>query len=399
MVSLTSLLSVLAAGMVLLVTVRVYSIIVNYLTARHFGLPIVITPFSWQDAFWIFARPLLPWIRGLPFGLGSWDRYSYFGWSLNDRFAMHKRLGDAFIIVSAGRNEIYIAAPETATEIVTRYRIWHKMIDVYDVFTIFGQNVMTVNGNDWQRHRKITGTAFREQNNRIVWDESLKQAGGLMSTWLRNGERTLKHLAADAMVLSMHVLSAAGFGKSYEFQNGVRKVEPGHSMSYAEATTTLLTNLVNFFIVEQLKIPAWLRTSNLRKTKQAASEFKQYMTESVAKERERLHQEHAVAGDELLSAIVHANEVAKKEEKRNSDPTKALGDEEMYGNVFIFNAAGYDTTASAISYTVPLLAANHDVQEWCGQELEALIPTGFASEVPYCETFPKLVRCCAVMVS
>jgi len=66
--------------------------------------------------------------------------------------------------------------------------IWVEMVN------IFGQNLSKVrltcqfimfekltdcgqtDGQQWQRHRKVTAICFNEQNNELVWSESLIQA-------------------------------------------------------------------------------------------------------------------------------------------------------------------------------------------------------------------------------
>jgi cytochrome P450 len=85
--------------------------------------------------------------------------------------------------------------------------------------------------------------------------------------------------------------------------------------------------------------------------------------------------------------------------------TSYLTEEEIAGNLFIFTAAGFDTTANTLSYAVALLAAYPEWQSWIQAEIDTVLgaPSGGAeNELPppdYATAFPKLTRCLAIMVS
>lgn len=42
----------------------------------------------------------------------------------------------------------------------------------YEILKFFGPNVVVTEGEEWRRHRKLTGPSFSEKNNAMVWDES-----------------------------------------------------------------------------------------------------------------------------------------------------------------------------------------------------------------------------------
>ncbi|KAK1634218.1 cytochrome P450 [Colletotrichum phormii] len=94
----------------------------------------------------------------------------------------------------------------------------------------------------------------------------------------------------------------------------------------------------------------------------------------------------------------------------NSNPKSYLTEEEIAGNLFIFTAAGFDTTANTLAYAVTLLAAYPEWQAWIQAELDTVLGPPRASpfssseeeerELPdYSVVFPKLTRCLAVMTS
>ena len=77
---------------------------------------------------------------------------------------------------------------------------------------------------------------------------------------------------------------------------------------------------------------------------------------------------------------------------------KFLTEEEIAGNLFIFTAAGFDTTANTMSYAVALLAVYPEWQAWIQTEIDTVLGGPDMSPIDYASAFLKLVRCLAVMV-
>lgn len=51
------------------------------------------------------------------------------------------------------------------------------------VLEIYGRNVLTTEGDDGRFHRKVTGKLFSERNVRLVYEESVRQAVQMLSSW------------------------------------------------------------------------------------------------------------------------------------------------------------------------------------------------------------------------
>lgn len=79
--------------------------------------------------------------------------------------------------------------------------------------------------------------------------------------------------------------------------------------------------------------------------------------------------------------------------------TRTLSAEEIFGNISVFNFASHDTTAISLAYSMLLLAAHPEVQDWISEELNVYLRSGSSKEWDYEFAFPKLKRCLAVLVS
>ena len=138
---------------------RVYR---NYRIAKSTGLPVVFTPWSPTNPFSYllsgFARDLATRL-----GVGHWLRYAYYGWDVQERSKPFEEMGcTAFILVSPGRNWLYVVDPDIVTALyagerrgeITRPAEGVKMLDV------FGPNITTV--GFLRSHRRWVGKLTRQ---------------------------------------------------------------------------------------------------------------------------------------------------------------------------------------------------------------------------------------------
>ncbi|MCJ1244328.1 hypothetical protein MMC30_001526 [Trapelia coarctata] len=268
---------------------------------------------------------------------------------------------------------------------------------------IFGRNV---EGEDWQRHRKITTPPFNERNNGLVWTESLRQAGDMLTSWIGRKDKAISSTAKDAKTLSLHVLAGAGLGKFYTFQSASDILGKSNSMDYRESLYTILQNavLVIMFSPRLLLLP--FMPSKLRHVGKAIAEFNSYMMGVLAEEKEMVSQRKPGTGN-LMSSLVRASE----EEVHSSTLKPSIGNkleatnhkhggltaDEILGNMFIFNSAGHETTANTLAYGILLLAAHPEWQDWIAEELDCVLNHENSDSWNYESVFPRLKRCLAVM--
>lgn len=309
-----------------------FKLLRNYNEARKCDLPILITPISVLNPVWTlsqhFAGPLL---ERLPFGLGGFALYSGLAWMFKARYSFQEKYGPAFIIVTPEEIELVIADAEAADEILNRRKDFIKPEKMYKPLEIFGPNVDTVNGEDWQRHRKITTPPFNERNSSHVWRESLSQASGMLKSWTATGNKGVTSLTADTLTLALHVLTSAGFGKSYAFDGGLTKLSDGHTLSYRDSLRKILDNIFGTIIITSVGLPSALLPRKLTELKSAISEFREYMVKMVEEEKSSVRRVEAEK-DNLLSVLIRISEQEGGSKGRNG-----LTDQEIFGNLFIYS--------------------------------------------------------------
>jgi cytochrome P450 len=128
---------------------------------------------------------------------------------------MEERLGDTYILVNPLKLYLKTTNAELITQFASRRTDFTKPTGGYGLVDIFGKSILTQDGQEWRRHKKIVGPSFSEKSNRLVFEESLRQTEGMVNLWATQGKNTKVELrvvntAEDAATLSLHVICAAG---------------------------------------------------------------------------------------------------------------------------------------------------------------------------------------------
>jgi hypothetical protein len=262
------------------------SFIRNLRAARASGIPYVIAPWHGFDRRFLVTEPIwFPILSDFPsFLTQPWLSLTRTDWSWHYRYAPYKALGtDTIMIVSYSKNMIFTCDADVINQITTRRNDFPKPIEIYAIMDMYGKNVVTVEGAEWRRHRKITGAQLNEKSNELVWRESLYQAKEMVRCWqegIAGGERVVDEgkkgnkdkpsviyeLGRDAMKMTLGVISRAGFGvrclwptadgkmdeKAPEGSMSSTTIPSGHAMSYVESLETLL-----HYIIAVLILPEW----------------------------------------------------------------------------------------------------------------------------------------------
>lgn len=364
----------------------------NYRLCQTAKLPIVISPTASLNPFWIIAYqicpPLLKLLPLLPFNLGAWVRYTYLGWQFDDGHKAHDKYGPAFIVCTPSINEVYIADPSAAQAVLSARKAFIKPAVMYDGLNVFGKNVNSVEGETWQRHRKITAPNLNERISGSVWREGVRQAGELVKSWVEKGSEGTTETREDAAAVTLNVFMYAGFGMQHPFREQQGHVPSGHAMSYREALHLVLKNFTLLVMLPMAALKWRIWPKNMQKVGQACDEYKLYLKEMVEHEKVFSDATPREAGN-LLTSLVQANQA---ETGKN-----ALSDDELFGNLFIYNFAGHETVANAVESSITFLASKPAVQDWLNEEIAEV--TGHSSPVTwnYATIFPRLKRCQAVM--
>ncbi|KAI4200988.1 MAG: hypothetical protein LQ350_003557 [Teloschistes chrysophthalmus] len=349
-----------------------YGLLVNYNAARKTGLPLIVLPVDCGNPLWlIIDRKIVQFVRRIPFGSGTFTRFNWRGWEIWDRYRAHQEIGDAILLVTPGKNYLQLCDADAVSDIFQRRA-------------------------DFLRPPEATASSFNEHVNQRVWVESILQTTSLIEYW--SSKSSINSVATDTRTVSLHVMSGAVFGKSYPFR-GAEDIPSTKedSSSYGEALRIILDRCIPLVVLGRKNLSkSWLPNS-FRELYQATLVFQEHMTEAYEVEKQAMMRNDKLENN-LMTSLVRAS-LANIDEKGNTTASRQEGltEEEVYGNVFVFNFAGHDATANSLAIGICLLATRPDIQDWIAEEINAVLAGVESKESSYEATFPHLPRCLAVV--
>ena len=319
--------------------------------------------------------------------------------------------GDVFIIASPTRLSAFVADAEAVTQITTRRNDFPKPLEMYGALDIYGKNLVSTEGSDWRMHRKLTAPSFGEKNNELVFTESLHHAKSLLRLWTGpegQGNETVQDPAVATMSFALFVISSAGFDVRvkwpHEEKSRASSVESdesksmlvgsdkpvGHEMSYREAISELLHNIMWTQIIP----PKYLPLSPIkvhRKVGAAVTEWGQYMDELYEMKKQQVASgDTNNAGMDLFDALIRGSGIV--------DGNTNIQKSDLLGNAFVLMLAGHETTANTLHFSLVFLAMQRDSQKHLQQAVDAIFQGKPISEWTYEEHFPKLFNGMAAAV-
>jgi cytochrome P450 len=219
---------------------------------------------------------------------------------------------------------------------------------------LLGNSVFLTNGETWKRQRRIIDPAFEGGRLRdtfpAMWDAA-KAACARMNDEEQEIEAQMSHAAADVIFRTLfsipieHETAAEVFTEFRTYQR-----------------TQPILNIAAF-----VPMPSWIPRGHRRKTKAAAKVIRGLITRLTTERMEAIAQ--GTAPDDLATKIMTA-----------ADPQtgQTFSTDEMVDQVAIFFLAGHETSASALSWALYLLAQFPDWQDRVAAEAQVLDVCDFA---------------------
>lgn len=381
-----------------------YALLRNFINARNSGLPYVLVPWDQNSFFWMVCSvPLQPILEKY---LPEWiySRLSLTIYGLENReglrpyyqYAAPQGNSQTYVLLTVGRYEVSTRDPEIALEILKRPRdfVCHELTKLF--MNRFGPNVLTTDGDVWSRQRKIVASTVNEKVSKIVFEESLKQADGMIDEVFDGAAKGETNGMFDMMKkIAINVLSGASMGASVEWNDNANgEPKPGYKLTYIQAVKVVIDAVAGPIILPKWFLDNYPRflpaRSFMKDLGHAIDEFPVHTKHLLEEERQRRS-----AGGETRNSIMSQLLAASEAESKGS---QGLSEEEQIGNLFIFTAAGFDTTANTLAFALVLLARYPKWQDWLYEEIREILPEGDNAELNYSTIFPKASRVLACML-
>jgi cytochrome P450 len=228
------------------------------------------------------------------------------------------------------------------------------------VRAIFGTGLLTANGDDWQRQRRLNAPAFGGQRLASYGAVMVRHAESMLEGW-KPGERIDVH--AEIMAMTLEIAAEALFGTSVK--RDIAEIEHSTNVLMAEISTRLRRPI---FIPDGIPIPGNVRY------RRALRRIDQLVARIIAERR--------LSGEDrgdLLSLLLLAR-------YENGDH---MNEQQIRDEVVTMLLAGHETTALALSWTCFLLSRHPLIESRLAAEVREVLGT----RSPTVDDLPRLRLC------
>jgi cytochrome P450 len=244
-----------------------------------------------------------------------------------------------------------------------------KPTKMYRAIDVYGMNIVSAPGGELHRkHRRVVEPAFAENHLRHLVEISNSSTELLIKKLERNAKESSDSLRInvyeDLNDITMDIIGKSAFGTDLNiFNESIPDAKyklydsSKHKMSFFQALDTTHT----IGLARESFIPIWLHWLPIfNKITLSIEETKKYIEELIDQHRN---------GDylDLLSLLVKANEL---------EGEGKLSHQEIISDAFIFLFAGFETSASNMSWILYELAKNPDILKKVHEELDRVLPNG-----------------------
>ncbi|XP_071040270.1 cytochrome P450 3A8 [Parasteatoda tepidariorum] len=293
----------------------------------------------------------------------------------------YKALGRIYGHYEGNRPALSVADPEILRDVFVKdFPQFSNRRTFLSGEEVMDKMVSNLEGEEWKRVRTILTPTFTTGKLKRMIGIFKECSMTLVQNFKLSAEKkepvNMKKLYGT---MAMDVIASAAFSTKIESHSNpenkfvqMAKKAFGTDVSWRFALFILSPSIMRFFKISPF-VPSVV-------------DFFQNATTSIIQERKRLGQNR---NDFLQLLIDTANEVAKQEEGNEKDEdlannygqevasqkvylnsvTKNLSMDELVAQCVLFFMAGYDTTASTLSFTTYFLALNPDVQEKARREI------------------------------
>ncbi|MET0605966.1 MAG: cytochrome P450 [Beijerinckiaceae bacterium] len=233
-----------------------------------------------------------------------------------------------------------------------------------------GDGLLTASGDAWKRARRTLSPLFTPKRVASLAGVMRDCAERRIDRWLKRRPGAILEIDREMTAVTFDILSATLFSDALaeDFKG------------FERAMTRYIESIGRVDPLDVLGAPAWIPRIGRMTARPALAFFEQAVTKLVSERHALVAQNPTAAPDDILTALLKA-----------SDPETGVGltEPEVAANIITFIAAGHETTARALAWTLHLIAHAPGVRAAVEAEAQAAPddPADWVDELP-------LVRAC-----
>lgn len=218
------------------------------------------------------------------------------------------------------------------------------------VTAVFGNGLVTSEGDFWHRQRRLAAPAFTGQRLARYGEVMVRQTQRMLAGWEAGQERDLH---ADMMGLTLRIAAETLFGS--EVEEDIDEIDHAVNVLAEEIATRMARP---FVIPDSVPLPGHIRyRRGLRKIEQVIARM-------ISKRRSQ-----GEATADLLSMLMQARD----------EHGQPMSDQQLRDEAITIFLAGHETTALALSWTWHLLTEHPDLEEELAADVKNTLGSGQAT--------------------
>ena len=270
---------------------------------------------------------------------------------------MTQKYGDVFGMRIGNFRSFFINHPDLIEDVLVKNaRKYHKGRILRANKYLFGEGLLTAEGDFWLRQRRLSQPAFHRERINGYAATMAEYTEQMLTKW-RDGEQ--RDIHEEMMQLALRIV-----GKTLFDADVTRDAkEVGETLDF------LLRIAANFG--RTVLVPLWVPTPRNLRAKLGVKRLEKVIYRIIAERRASGHD----AGD-LLSTLLQV---------QDEDGTR-MNDRQLRDETITLFLAGHETTANTLSWTWWLLAQKPAVEKKFHEELEGVL----GGRAPAADDLPKL---------
>jgi cytochrome P450 len=248
-----------------------------------------------------------------------------------------------------GPRGVWITSPALVKTVLLDERDkFRKLTQIRLLGPLLGKGLLTSEGADWKWQRQAAAPIFRPTELAAFVPRFVQAAEAALERWRAGGHESVQAIDEEMTHATFDVISTT--------------LLPPQGEAFAGTVQRAVETLRRFggwdIFYAALNLPRWVpRPGYLGKLRA--------MRTLRAEVLQRLHEHRArgAAGDDLMGRLMAA---------RDPESGRAMDDEQLVDNLLTFYLAGHETTATALAWTLHLLAHSPEWTRALEEEVEAV---------------------------
>ncbi|KAG8654209.1 hypothetical protein MANES_05G109200v8 [Manihot esculenta] len=249
------------------------------------------------------------------------------------------------------RPQLIIAEPNLVKEILNKDDLYRKPEFESYLKNLFGDGLVTTRGEKWFRQRKLANHTFHGESLKDMIPAMIETTEMMLERWRQHETKDID-VYEEFKLLTSEVISRTAFGSSY--------LEGQHIFDMLSRLILILYR--NSYLVKIPLLKKFLKTKDDVEGDRLEHGIRDSILKMIKKREEeaKLRQVDSY-GSDFLGVLIKAS--------KDVDKTKQISIEDLIDECKTFYIAGQETTASALTWNILLLAIHTDWQEKAREEV------------------------------